>query len=354
MAPFVVGDFIEYSGYQSGDEVVCFEITATNIQIVTGATTSNGRPAYIHMEDLNIGVFSSDPNAEVGQSKVGPPPVRSRATKLSILIYAHQFVGYTSDAAGSPLTLSAIDIDPCTGKETLRSIITLPVDTAETRLKFDVRIKNPLATDKYTREYMITTATASKLTKNNITAGAYVQPVTEWIQPELANPGNAPVANVFSAFTHLTQGLGPDSSGNIWGPLDPFPQSGVTVFDIKSCPPVATTTTPTTTPVDKVAVTTAAWISSGGGTLTVTCTSNNTNAIQVGMLVDWTSQKDGTTTLNQVMTAGAAGTWTFSNIKIKQPTTVTCHSKLGGSATLTVAGKKKRRHTMSREEDTLL
>lgn len=258
--------------------------------------------------------------------------------------------------------VSAIDVDPCTGKETLRPISTLPVDTAEPRLKFDVRIKNALATDKYTREYMITTATVSNTTKNNIIAGQYVQPVTEWIQPELSIPGNAPVSNVFSAFAHLTQGLGPDGDGNIWGPLDPFPQSGVTVFDIKKClavtPPATTTTpratttpTPTPTPVDKVAVTLATWTSSGGGTLTVTCTSSNSNAAQVGMLVDWTALKDGTTTFNQVMTAGStAGTWTFSGIKIKQPSTVTCHSKLGGSATTTVAGKKRRRSTMGHED----
>lgn len=75
MAPFVVGDYIEYTGYKSGSEVICIEITATSVQIITGATSTNGKPAYIRMEDLNIGVFSNDPNAETGQSKVGSLPV---------------------------------------------------------------------------------------------------------------------------------------------------------------------------------------------------------------------------------------------------------------------------------------
>lgn len=70
MAPFVPGDFIEYSGYSSGGEISCFEITATNIQIITGSTAANGRPTYIRMEDAIIGVFSANPNAEAGQSRV--------------------------------------------------------------------------------------------------------------------------------------------------------------------------------------------------------------------------------------------------------------------------------------------
>lgn len=119
------------------------------------------------------------------------------------------------------MTISAIDIDVCTGKETLRAITTAIVDTAagETRNKFEVRLKQGQPGDKYTREYLVQTGTAAVLTKNNITAGRYVQPVTEWIQPELISPGQAPLANDFSGFTHLTQGLGLDGSGNIWGPV---------------------------------------------------------------------------------------------------------------------------------------
>lgn len=202
------------------------------------------------------------------------------------------------------------------------------------------------------------TATAAVLTKNNITAGRYVQPITEWIQPELVNPGQAPLANDFSGFTHLTQGLGLDDNGNIWGPLNPFPQTGVAVFDVSSCPPVTpptattttsssnptTTPTPTVVPVDTVTVTAAGWTSSGSGTLTVTCTSSNTNSTQVGMLLDYTLLKEGTTTFNIAMTASATqpGTWTFSSVKIKQPSGVTCHSKLGGTKSSTVTARKRR------------
>lgn len=70
MAPFMPGDFIEYSGFRSGAEIICFEIVASNIQIITGATAANGRPSYVRVEDANIGVFSADANAEAGQSRV--------------------------------------------------------------------------------------------------------------------------------------------------------------------------------------------------------------------------------------------------------------------------------------------
>ncbi|KAK7914451.1 hypothetical protein PG985_012154 [Apiospora marii] len=331
MAPFVVGDWIEYSGYRnSAGHIVCYSIVASNIQITTG-----GSPTYIRMEDALIGVFTTDPNAETGQTK---------------------FVGYTSDAAGSPVSIAAIDIDVCTGEPTYRNVLTATVDATQPRNKFDQRLRASSG-DRYTREYRIVTSSPTKLTKNNITAGQYIQPVTEWIQPELTNPGNAPVAHDFSGFGHLTNGLGRDADGNIWGPLDPFPQSNVKVFDVASCPSKSPTTTTTTAPAtttttappppkDTVAIRQADWTSTGGGTLTVKCTSSNTNANQVAMALDYV--QNGVTVSNLVMTAStsAPGTWDFSAPKIKKTvTSVTCRSRLGGSAVATPTQKRrKRRH----------
>lgn len=292
------------------------------------------------MEDALIGVFTTDPNAEAGQTK---------------------FVGYTSDAAGSPVSIAAIDIDVCTGEPTYRTILTAAVDATQPRNKFDQRLRASSG-DRYAREYRIVTTGAAppKLTKNNITAGQYVQPVTEWIQPELTSPGSAPVAHDFSGFGHLTNGLGRDTNGDIWGPLDPFPQSNVKVFDVASCPPkspppTTTTTSPpaaTTTapppPKDTVRVTQADWGSTGGGTLTIKCTSSNTNANQVGMVLDYVL--NGVTVSNLVMTAStsAPGTWDFSAPKIKKTvTSVTCRSKLGGSAVATPTQKRRKRRHLS-------
>ena len=65
MAPFVVGDYVEYSGIKIGGEVICYSIVATNIQIAT-----SGVPSYIRLEDLILGVFTTDPNAEIGDTRV--------------------------------------------------------------------------------------------------------------------------------------------------------------------------------------------------------------------------------------------------------------------------------------------
>ena len=64
MAPFVVGDFVEFSGIKVGGEVICYTIVATNIQI-----TTSGVPSYIRVEDAIIGVFTANPNAEEADTK---------------------------------------------------------------------------------------------------------------------------------------------------------------------------------------------------------------------------------------------------------------------------------------------
>ena len=63
MAPFVVGDFIEYSGIMVSGEIICYSIV-TNLLIVSSD------PGYIRMEDALIGIIDPDLNVEFSQSKV--------------------------------------------------------------------------------------------------------------------------------------------------------------------------------------------------------------------------------------------------------------------------------------------
>ncbi|KAH7041564.1 uncharacterized protein B0I36DRAFT_282579 [Microdochium trichocladiopsis] len=333
MAPFVPGDFVEYSGYTNGaGEIVCFEITALNVQISTGGAFS-----FIRVEDAIIGVFSGDGNAESARSR---------------------FIGYTSETAGSPVSVHAIEVDPCTGAETLRQVAGDFIRQGDVRNKFV--LDNPAsATDTYTREYVVKTASGSKLTTNNIKAGYYIQPVTEWIQPELAVPGAAPVAFEFAKMKHLTQGLGPDEAGNIWGPLSPFPQSGVTTFDISTCPkivPSPSSTAPADTATtaagaaatptkDTVKVLAASWTSSGSGSLQVACTSSNTTTTLGFMLLDYTFPPGGgQSAVNQKMTPSPTipGQWTITVPRIKQPSSVVCKTLAGGNATAPVTKGKRR------------
>jgi hypothetical protein len=58
-----------------------------------------------------------------------------------------------------------------------------------------------------------------------------------------------PLRQDFSQFTHLTRGIGPDAEGNIWGPLEPFPDG--TTITPKTCsaaPSPTDTATPSSIP----------------------------------------------------------------------------------------------------------
>lgn len=362
MAPFMVGDYIEYSGYRSGREIIVYSVVATNILL-----TTTGNPAYIRMEVASIGVFTADTaNQEQAITKVSGTLVPLEITTVykPASNKPVQFVGFTSDPAANSISISRIEIDICTGNTNFVEIATGTIKVG-VRNKFDIRFTSP-AGDKYTREYHITNNLGTKLTANNILAGQFIQPVSEWIQPENM-PGIAQTRHDFSAYQLLTQGAGRDADGNIWGPLDPFPQSDINpavLFDVSKCPPPAvtvasassTTTTstasstssaaPTTIPVDTVKVVTASWTSQGGGTLAVTCSSSNTNNALVGMVLDTPTQK------SIPMVASSPGVWTFSSVKVKQPSpnSITCRSKLGGSATAAVTLRKKRQTAVERRE----
>lgn len=69
----------------------------------------------------------------------------------------------------------------------------------------------------------------TRITKNGLLAGTYVQPVNVWVHAEQNIPGTQPPANDFSQMSWLTQGVGVDENGDLWGPLDPFPQTGVLI-----------------------------------------------------------------------------------------------------------------------------
>jgi len=210
MAPFMVGDWIVYRGFRSAaNEIVCFEIVAWNVQI-----TTTGAPTYLRVEETLVGVYTSDTSGEVAETR---------------------FVGVVSDPSVT-ISIQAIDIDPCTGEESYRSVsVAQNRPEAGGRNKWISRIDGDVPSI-YTREYRAIASTGTVLTKNNLLAGQYVAPILEWIQPELLVPGNEPLVNEYSGMSHLTKGIGRDSQGNIYGPLDPFPQTGVTVFDVSTCP----------------------------------------------------------------------------------------------------------------------
>ncbi|RMZ71285.1 hypothetical protein GMOD_00005818 [Pyrenophora seminiperda CCB06] len=182
MVPLQVGDFIEYSGLKvGGNEILVSEIVCVSLHITTQAGA--GVPNYIRVEDFLVGVADTAANVEVADIKV---------------------VGYLSSCTGASVSISAIEVDPCTGKETYRTIGSA-TPKQETRCKWETKIASP-AQAPFTREYRITANSPVVVTKDGIKAGQYVQAVTEWIFPEVDIPGTNPPAYPFTGIRGLVQG----------------------------------------------------------------------------------------------------------------------------------------------------
>ncbi|KAK4675057.1 hypothetical protein QC764_501720 [Podospora pseudoanserina] len=206
MAPFLPGDLITFSGFRRGDEVIAFSIVAQNVQITTGDDI-----VYIRMELALLGIFSPSPAAEIADSR---------------------FIGFSSNPRTS-VTLYALDVNPCTGETTERMIAGVGLRGGRNfQNKFEYRNEILFG---YTREYRavaeIDGVPITRRTRNGILAGSYIQPVNVWVQTEMDIPGlfaNG-VPFEFREMEFLTKGVGRDENGNVWGPLDPFPQSLVPI-----------------------------------------------------------------------------------------------------------------------------
>ncbi|KAK1995144.1 hypothetical protein LX36DRAFT_640306 [Colletotrichum falcatum] len=213
MAPFQAGDFITFSGFRQGGEVIAFSIVAQNVQI-----TTLGDLVYVRMELGLLGIDNPSPNAEIAESR---------------------FIGFVSNNRAT-VTLFAMDVDPCTGATSDRIIASMGLRGGRNaQNKFEYR--NSILS-RYTREYRVTAeidgVVKTRATKNGLTAGTYVQPVNVWVPGEQDVPGVPPVSYDFSQMEFLTKGVGRDAEGNVWGPLEPFPQVGV-LIEAPACPAAA-------------------------------------------------------------------------------------------------------------------
>ncbi|KAI1259277.1 hypothetical protein F5Y18DRAFT_433424 [Xylariaceae sp. FL1019] len=202
MAPFLAGDFVTWQGIKRGEEVIAFAITAMNVQI----TTLNNL-AYVRAELALIGVSNFNGNTELAESRI---------------------LGYLSNTRAT-VAIYAMDIDPCTGEVTDRIVSAVGIKGgANAQNKWEYRAD---ITEGYARDYRVVTeingVPQTQMTKNGLLAGTYVQPVNPWIQSEQDVPGVPPPANDFSQLPWLINGVGVDEDGNLWGGLDPFPQTGV-------------------------------------------------------------------------------------------------------------------------------
>lgn len=225
MVPLKVGDFIEYAGLLNNGEILAHSVTCLNVQVTTQA--SDTVPNFIRVEDMIVGVPDPAGNVEFADMKI---------------------IGFLSSCNGALVTISAIDVDPCTGVETLRRIGSA-TPKQEARCKWEARIAPVVP---FTRDYMITVNTPVQETTNKIKAGQFVAAVGEWIFPEVDVPGTFPPPFLFNDIQALHQGDFLDDQQ--FGPLKPYPGANQPAAK-KTCSPSDipskdTTTTPPTTNTD--------------------------------------------------------------------------------------------------------
>jgi hypothetical protein len=239
-----------------------------------------------------------------------------------------------------------MDEDPCTGEVTER-LVASGNPKADARNKWSLDIPRNTNIGLYTRSYMIRTGDNVVETDDGILAGQYVQPVSEWIFPELIIPGGAPPPNNFDNIGPLRNGFGP-IDGQIFGQLSPWPGATAPAPAIASCAPVpsssssAPTTEPTGTP-DPLNFTASAGIDQtvlGGVAVALSATQDIANAVPASLAYNWTQISGPTVTLSgtnaaTVRFSAPVVLTTNANVQRRFQVVIT-HTPSGGKASTNV------------------
>jgi hypothetical protein len=226
--PIMVGDQVIYSGTLFKIDPLNPDTSAANVYVsahtledVLGIFTQPGvPPAYISIEDLLIGTG--------GAALQGI--LQEASTRLTV-------VGFTTDPTRLVDTY-AIDVNPCTGQQTLRLLATTDPAADAIKGRFVHRVLGGLFMPP-TRMYVIKSRTvfvdpatglpADFYAANGILTGQYALPNFEYIFPENHALGDPIVPFNFQDLPFLALGSGPvdgfGTSSPVLNQLDPWPAS---------------------------------------------------------------------------------------------------------------------------------
>ncbi|KAJ7701559.1 hypothetical protein B0H17DRAFT_189781 [Mycena rosella] len=230
MVPLVVGDFITFSGTKVAGGLLEVYSLEANLGIYTAPGT---KPAYVTAEAAQYGVVVPDPTVEVAESK---------ATAL------------TTDPT-TPVQWFAIDVDPCTGEASERDLgLVQPDATAPPGLTV-FRLGKTDASP-VTRQVGFRQTTGTGVGPKGIIAGQFIQPIFDFVFPELISFGANELPNQFELFPFLASGSGPFTPGNLLtsplattvvvGQLNPWP--GNLVPGAEACATSTSVSIPSATP----------------------------------------------------------------------------------------------------------
>ena len=213
-APFQVGDYVTVRGPivrdAAGQYISAYAVDA-NVGIFTTAGTL---PAYVAIDVLLMGTGPID---DVTLAQEG--------AKRTIV------EGFTTDST-TPVMISAVDVNACTGEEVDRLWNVQAIDpgppTGAVQGRWRFRPGAPLFDLKGfpflppTREVHVVGLTGTVQTLNGLSAGEYTAPNFEFILPENRGIGSPIVPGNFETMAFLTQGSGPRGAGYT-GQLTPWP-----------------------------------------------------------------------------------------------------------------------------------
>jgi hypothetical protein len=204
MAPFEVGDYVNYSGSLVNDGNGPYVSASSVIGNVGIYTAPYSQPAYVAIDVMVLGVGGiPDPNL---------PQEAAVRTRIE---------GFSTDPT-APVDLYAIDVDPCTGTESWRYYDTVGVDPGPAaggavagrwrwrpnqEATYLPPTRNLLAVSWVGEYYDWTTGQPG--TPAGLRAGRYSAPNFTFLFPENLAIGNPPVPSNFQDFPFLAAGSGP-------------------------------------------------------------------------------------------------------------------------------------------------
>ena len=214
--PLMVGDWIDYSGTLAKDALGLDYISAHTIIANLGVFTAPGyQPTYIAIETLLLGTAGE-----------AIPGISQEATNRIFV------VGFTTDPTAL-VDINAIDVNPCTGEETLRLLGTVDPASQPVRGRFRFHV---LGGDFMppTREMVVTSYDGQTPGSdpggdgyaNGLGSGQYRAPDFDFIFPEGLVLGKPLPPNNFQDMPFLALGAGPlGGTGPVVGQLTPWPGS---------------------------------------------------------------------------------------------------------------------------------
>jgi hypothetical protein len=204
--PLEVGDWVAFAGALRRDPAGAY-LSAHTLVANLGVFTAPGvPPAYLAVDEVAIGTRGA-----------GDPAIpQEGTTEFTVL-------GTTTDPT-RPIDISAVDVDPCTGAETLRVLANVDPGSQPVRGGFHFGVEGG-AFMPPTRELLVTSRTGvAPGVANGLVAGQYRLPVPVFLFPANRVYGQPVVPANFEDLFFLAHGTGPlAGSGPVVSQLDPWP-----------------------------------------------------------------------------------------------------------------------------------